>query len=186
MHFPPACEIPALLTSLSLSNYAQYLTAEHTTKDSAATATVGTPASLESVLAPLYLIHGKVFASAVGITIHREERIVRYVANGTDDKGDAKTTQSDRNANEGNENTSARLAGRHLYFVGERCLLSPYYCSCPAYNYSGIRRQESWACKHMLALQIALLLEKHGLSNDCIVEQTVSSNQFMEMSQGLL
>ncbi|RNF26898.1 uncharacterized protein Tco025E_00861 [Trypanosoma conorhini] len=175
---------PALLTDLALENYANHLTSQRRSQvtDSISGTTSGA-ASLEEALAPLQLIHGKVFTLAVGIALHGAESIIRYVAGDTCEPGEGVShdEQQDQQRHVGGE--GVRFSGRCLYFVGEHRLFSPYYCPCAAYGYQGIRRQEAWLCKHLLALRIALVLEEKGPVEGVIRERKVTKCQLQEMMQ---
>nr|CCC94019.1 conserved hypothetical protein [Trypanosoma congolense IL3000] len=177
-----AHDLPSILTELSLNEYAAHIASERQ-RGATVDGEEGTsPTTLEAVLAPLYMLYGKVFNSAVGIALHNAEPIVRYIVD--NNSGDSNMRSREHFLNTNGE--EAHTSGRCLYVVGAHRILSVFYCPCRAYNYFGIRRQEIWMCKHLLALQIALLLEKRGLSSDCIREKKVSVEKFQEMIQELL
>lgn len=188
--FMPPCNvraIPAFLTDVVLESYAAHLAAQRALPEDVSTGATTGAASPEEVLAPLLLIHGKVFTSAIGIALHGAESIIRYVAC---DNFSAKKTGASNRAEEEEEREQEPVdadggpaPGRCVYFVGEHRLFSPHYCPCGAYGYQGIRRQETWFCKHLLALRIALVLEKRGLAKDAIRERRVSASQLQEMMQ---
>ncbi|ORC90315.1 uncharacterized protein TM35_000081130 [Trypanosoma theileri] len=182
--------VPELLTELALDNYADRLATQRALAENAAAEV--TPLSntwLEEALATLQLIHGKVFTSAVGIALHGAELITRFVA--CDDTIESNSSkeqdqqQQPSSSKDDLHNGVNNFTGRCLYFVGEHCLLSPYFCPCGAYNYQGMRRQETWLCKHLLALRIALHLERRGLVTDGIRIRKVSTEELQGMLQRL-
>ncbi|KAH9577933.1 hypothetical protein LSM04_000152 [Trypanosoma melophagium] len=179
--------VPELLTELALDNYADRLAAQCALAENTSTdVTPLSPTWLEEALAPLQLVHGKVFTSAVGIALHGAEPITRCVADITESDT---TKQQDKeqliSPLDDSNNGINSFTGRCLYFVGDHCLLSPYFCPCGAYNYQGMRRQETWLCKHLLALRIALHLERRGLATDGIRTRKVSTEELQEMLQRL-
>ncbi|RNF08381.1 hypothetical protein TraAM80_02841 [Trypanosoma rangeli] len=188
MHTRNAQSFPALLTDLALDAYTNHLTSQRRLPetDSISGLTTGA-ASLEETLAPLQLIYGKVFTLAVGIALHGAESIIRYVAYDTCGSNDcvSHSEQHDQQRHLEVESASGNSSGRCLYFVGEHRLFSPYYCPCGAYGYQGIRRQEVWLCKHLLALRMALVLEEKGLVKDVIRERKITRCKLQEMMQSL-
>ncbi|EAN84726.1 hypothetical protein C3747_33g138 [Trypanosoma cruzi] len=186
MYSCSAQSVPALLTDLVLHNYADHLTSQRTPPANyPITETRTGAASLEETLAPLQLIHGKVFTSAIGIALHGAESIFRYLAYDSCEENEGVPHNEEQERQEEVEDENVNFRGRCLYFVGEHRLFSPYYCPCGAYGYQSIRRQEAWLCKHLLALRIALILEKKGLVRDVIRERQVTRCQLREMMQSL-
>ncbi|CBH16027.1 hypothetical protein, conserved [Trypanosoma brucei gambiense DAL972] len=174
-----ATDVPAVVTELALKRYAEYLVRRRE-KPEAAEGISGT--TLEEALAPLYLLHGNTFTSAIGIAIHGAEHILRCVVRQAADSNEEEGKQQQHQDNQEGKFSTNRCA----YMVGDHCILSLFYCSCRAYGYSCIKRQEASTCKHLLALRIALLLEENGLATECIREKRITTEQFQEMVQRLL
>ncbi|KEG15218.1 hypothetical protein DQ04_00141060 [Trypanosoma grayi] len=190
MHAWSAHSVSALLTDLALNSYADHLASQRALSDNSNGGTAPGAVCLEEALAPLQLIHGKVFTSAVGIALHGAELIIRYVAcdkleEGEREEEEEKQQQQQQRQPWSGDGSESSFTGRCLYFVGEHRILSPYYCPCGAYGYQSIRRQEMWLCKHLLALRLALLLERRGLVNDTIRVRRVTMCQFRDMMQRL-
>lgn len=172
----PRCveDIPQLLTAQVLDTYAGYVASQRATNGEAALSSSRNdfPASVAEALAPLELIYGKVFLSAVSIALHGAEPITRYV------EGDT--------ANQGRSSDNTKK-GRCIYRVGEHTLFSSYYCPCSAYAYQVLRRGEVWSCKHLLALQLVLRVELMGIQQDHVRTSVVDTVTFHRMlDEGLL
>lgn len=187
--FPRFAEdIPPLLTEQVLDAYTDFLTFSHreqqrmeqqwiTGNATACSSSPSTadqpnlPRQLEAVLAPLELLYGKTFVSAVAIALHGAEPVVRYVEVASSDE--ATETLAGGDATLG--------TGRCLYQVGDHKLFSPYYCPCSAYNHQSIRCGDVWLCKHLLALRLAAKVEATGIQQDCIRVRHVPRAAFAAM-----
>ncbi|CCW63315.1 unnamed protein product [Phytomonas sp. EM1] len=145
------------------------------------------PASVKEALAPLELLHGKTFLSALSIALHGKESVVRYV----EDNICAAHMPSLPNAQPTTENEEESprrtLAGtslstaRYIYRVGEHILLSEYYCPCSAYAYQSVRRKKVWCCKHILALRLCLALESAGVEQHNIQILVIDPKTFADL-----
>ncbi|CCW69977.1 unnamed protein product [Phytomonas sp. Hart1] len=145
------------------------------------------PVSVEEVLAPLELLYGKTFLSGVGIALHGEESVIRYVEGNISAAYDVPSgnvqSASDKEEEECRCTLTSRSlsTARYVYRVGEHILLSPYYCPCSAYAYQSVRRKKVWCCKHILALRICLALESAGVKQHNILIQIVDTKIFDDL-----
>lgn len=190
-------DIPFVLTHLILERYAKYVI-QRNRKQNGVTERApdlnssdegdDVPGSLEEALAPLEILYGKTFVSAVGIAIHGAETVIRYVEvpehTVTDDEAlgeEEEEQQTHADAHTLSSPTplsSCASRSRCVYKVGDHILFSPYYCPCSAYAYQSVRRQDVWCCKHMLALQLAIKLEESGIPQDNLRSRPVPQTLF--------
>lgn len=92
------------------------------------------PCQVNERFVALQLIHPKTFSLAAGIVSHAAEPITRL---------------------------NVEDSGRFLFEVGEHYVLSPpsLFCSCTAFKYQVAVKNETNVCKHILAVQLALLVD---------------------------
>lgn len=130
-------------------------------------------ASHINVLEPLLFLNGKVFSAATGIAYHMTEPIFRLVV---PHEQPAANTSENATLREGGpmDATSSppcvgmlasqrrvRTPGRYVFQVGSHVVFEPptSFCSCAAFKFQVVNKQDIRACKHIVALQMALRLD---------------------------
>lgn len=147
-------------------------------------------------LAPLEVLYGKNFLHALDIVGKQEEVVMRYVEE--DRRGvsmSGHTSTDPRSLESPLTSQSSVLPGlvpRMVYRVGDYILFSPYYCPCSAYAYQCVGRHQFACCKHMLALRLALQLERIQKSKTAALQEQEKQNveeeekKLSSLSSGLI
>lgn len=215
-------DLPPLITDLAINAYVNFIEHAGERGRDSENADGGVylvdglevPQSVGEALAPLELLYGKTFHSAVAIVLHGAEPVVRFVEGSdrgeetsegstTDTEGSTTAERCiDENA-EPHYSASDEQQGRPcrshfplteeqlnqrrcIYQVGEHTLFSSYYCPCSAYAYQSIHREEVWCCKHLLALKLALRLEEAGIGQDTLRVKVVGTAEFENILLGAI